>query len=100
MTATRYGPRVGARNEAAAWGRNGDLIANRAVQQHCRQPGRPFAPRFSEIAASTGSRVAMCLTVATGVAGVNRAGDTGDTAPVPLVPAGPKANSPEATRMQ
>ena len=42
----------------------------------------------------------MRLTVATGVVGVNRAGDTGDTAPVPLVAAGRKANSPEATRMQ
>ena len=40
------------------------------------------------------------LTVSTWVLGVNRAGDTGDTAPVPLVPAGRKANSPEATRMQ
>ena len=57
-------------------------------------------PRFSEIAWSVGSRVALPLTVSTWVLGVNRAGDTGDTAPVPLVPAGRRANSPEATRMQ
>jgi hypothetical protein len=100
VTPRGCGLRVGARNETATWGRNGDLIANRAVQQHCRQPGRPFATRFSEIAWSVRSRVALPLTVSTWVLGVNRAGNTGDTAPAPLVPAGRRANSPEATRMQ
>ena len=100
MTPRVYGPRIGAWNDAGTWGRNGDLIANGAGQQHCRQPGRRSAARLAPLLCPQvhGSHAPNGRHV--GASAVNRSDAMGYRAPVPLMPKGNRAKSPEATRMQ
>ena len=101
MTPRVYGPRIGDWNDAGIWGRNGDLIANRVVQQHCRQPGRRFATPIWRNCCVLGFAISHTPNGRhVAASGANRSNAMGLPAPVPLMPTGHSANSPEATRMQ